>query len=127
VRLPEDAVARFSRARPASTATEQFEKWNRAWVDACISYGPIAVRLRSSEGFLSRRKGGDSAVAYVCSVVEPLLLPLAKERLIEALWIWNALSDPREVLDQHQTRRRSARSIAHTITQATIAAVTTHA
>jgi AcrR family transcriptional regulator len=120
LRLPREAVRRFMRrTNDSQTDRERFFEWNHAWVLACIAHGPISVRLRSSEGFLARRRSGDATVAFVCNVVEPLLAPLGDDPL-ELLWVWNALSDPREVLDQHVTRRRSARSIATFITNATI-------
>jgi AcrR family transcriptional regulator len=126
VRLPMQAVARFARGdRPNLSARDRFETWNRSWVGACIAHGPIAVRLRSSEGFLARRREQEPAVMFVCAAVEPLLNEFAGSATdrLELLWVWNALSDPREVLDQHLTRRRSARSIAAFITAATIASV----
>ncbi len=130
VRLPMQAVDRFAHRNTATlSARDRFETWNRCWVGACVSHGPIAVRLRSSEGFLARRRANEPAVMFVCSAVEPLLAKFANSanERIELLWVWNALSDPREVLDQHHTRRRSIRSIAAFISSATIASVSSAA
>jgi AcrR family transcriptional regulator len=139
LRLPTAATDQFNRRnRPTMTPVERFEVWNRAWVDACLRFGVSATRLRSPVGFLQRRQEGDPIVAVVCTSVEPLLEAMTRHRVgartgagagqapktssVDLLWIWNALSDPREVLDQHHTRRRSAARIAHAITKATIAA-----
>ncbi len=125
LRLPRAAAATFKRKNKTSlTPVARFNQWNRAWVDACLEYGVAATRLRSSTGFLQRRASGDPIVAFVCSIVEPLLREIAAETQsdpVDLLWIWNAISDPREVTDQHVTRHRSAARIAASITQATIA------
>jgi AcrR family transcriptional regulator len=133
LRLPTAAARQFDRRNKISlSAMARFEVWNRAWVDACLLYGVAATRLRSSVGFLQRRAEGDPIVAFVCAIVEPLLVAIDKDDpasvdpasvdRVELLWIWNALSDPREVLDQRHTRRRSAARIASSITRATVAA-----
>ena len=96
LQLPEHAAHAFARAdRAEHSPAERFHRWNVAWVAACLHYGPTAVHLRSSEGFLARRRAGDPAVASVCAQVEPLLRDLVDEPL-PVLVVWNAVSDPRK-------------------------------
>ena len=121
LQLPEYAAAAFARGdRPDQEPFERFRRWNAAWVGACLHYGPTAVHLRSPEGFLARRRSGDPAVVSVCEQVEPLLHDLVDDPLA-VLMVWNAVSDPREVLDLHRTLRWSATRIANFVTEVTLA------
>jgi hypothetical protein len=56
---------------------------------------------------VSRRHNGNPAVLWVCEHVEPLLHDLVNDP-VTVLMVWNAVSDPREVLDLHRTVRWSA-------------------
>jgi AcrR family transcriptional regulator len=124
LQLPEYAARAFVRTDlTGRSPTERFHRWNVAWVGACLHYGPTAVQLRSSEGFLARRRNGDPAVASVCAQVEPLLRDLVDD-VVPVLMVWNAVSDPREVLDLHRTLRWSGARIARFVTQVTLAGVT---
>jgi AcrR family transcriptional regulator len=118
VQLPQRAVAlnRIGRA----SAEEALHRWNLAWVDACLEFGPTAVNLRSSKGFLERRAAKDPSVTLVCMHVEPLLASFTSKP-VALLLAWNALSDPREVLDMLHTLRWGRVKIARFITDATIA------
>jgi AcrR family transcriptional regulator len=121
VQLPEHAAAAFAHGdRLEHDPVERFRRWNAAWVSACLHYGPTAVHLRSSEGFLARRRSGDPAVLSVCDRVEPLLRALVEDPVAKLL-VWNAMSDPREVMDLHRTLRWSARRIANFVTEVTLA------
>ena len=121
-RLPEDAVERFSRSiRAGDDPVERLHRWNRAWVGASLAYAASAVQLRSSEGFLRRRRDGDAVVAYVCAQIEPLLSTLTADHT-RALAVWNVASDPREVFDLRDTLGWSAERIARHITDVTLAA-----
>jgi AcrR family transcriptional regulator len=121
LRLPEQAAARFARAdRAQLSARERFHRWNRAWVRASIDQGSVAVHLRSARGFLERRAEREVTVAFVCDRVEPLLEPLIDD-LVAALVVWNAVSDPREVLDLHNTAGWSQERVARFITARTLA------
>jgi AcrR family transcriptional regulator len=130
VQLPQRAVdlnqvsPKRSAVSPADS-TEDTEslalhRWNLAWVRACLEFGPTAVNLRSSRGFLERRSTGDPSVSLVCIHVEPLLAPLTGKP-VALLLAWNALSDPREVLDMKHTLHWGRTKIARFITDATIA------
>lgn len=100
--LPERAVELFvADGDGASSPQEAFHLWNRAWVRSCLEHGRLAVHLRSPEGFLERRAAGEPVISYACSHIEPLLEALPGDPLLK-LFIWNATSDPREVLDLHR-------------------------
>ena len=121
LKLPEQAAQRFANADSAQfSALERFHQWNRAWVRASIEQGGVAVHLRSSRGFLERRREREPTVMFVCERVEPLLEPLVGD-LVPALVVWNAISDPREVLDLHNTMRWSRERVARFITDRTLA------
>jgi AcrR family transcriptional regulator len=97
--------------------------WNESWVRASLEFGPTAVYLRSPMGFLSRRRSGDATVMFVCRHVEPLLQPFTDKHhdVVALLTTWNAVSDPREILDLRSTARWSAQRIASYITETTLA------
>jgi AcrR family transcriptional regulator len=121
LRLPEHAAASFARsARVDDDGIVRFHRWNRAWVGASLEFGPTAVQLRSPEGFLARRAQQEPTVSFVCEHVEPLLRLLTDnpttDDLVATLLVWNAVSDPREVLDLHTTARWGRERIARFIT-----------
>ena len=121
LRLPEQAAARFAKSdRAHLSAHDRFHRWNQAWVRASIDQGSVAVHLRSPRGFLERRAEREATVAFVCDRVEPLLEPLVDD-LIPALVVWNAVSDPREVLDLQHTMKWSQERVARFITDRTLA------
>ena len=121
LRLPEQAAQRFAHGdRADHDPRDRFHRWNRAWVRASIDQGSVAVHLRSARGFLERRAEREATVAFVCDQVEPLLGPLVPD-LIPALVVWNAVSDPREVLDLHHTTKWSQERVARFVTERTLA------
>ncbi|MEO7398844.1 MAG: TetR/AcrR family transcriptional regulator [Ilumatobacteraceae bacterium] len=122
VQLPERAAELFDRnQRLELTDADRFQRWNQAWVRACLDHGPSAVHLRSTAGFLERRAHGDPVVAFVCRHVEPLLSAFDGD-VLPLLVVWNVVSDPREVLDLHVTLKWSGQRIARFITTTTLAA-----
>jgi AcrR family transcriptional regulator len=129
MQLPERAVENFdrrlrrlTRSEHSPTAVERFSLWNRCWVDSCVEFGPSAVALRSAEGFLARRARREPSVFFVCANVEPLLASLGGTAdPLSLLVMWNAMSDPREVLDLRATRRWSAARIATFVTNTVVA------
>jgi hypothetical protein len=66
---------------------------------------------RSPEGFLARRATGEAVIGAVCRHVEPLVrdaldeLGMPEDSLEVALFLWNAIYDPREILDLRRTLR----------------------
>ena len=90
----------------------QLMRLSGLWVDAVLDWGHALVHLRSRRGFLERRSLDDPRVQRLVGVSEPTLRaecqaltgksPSANE-LSYVLAVWNALADPREILDQHRT------------------------
>jgi AcrR family transcriptional regulator len=119
-RLPEHAVRTFESGKGPSSESpvDRLHHWNRAWVDASLRYGPSSIPLRLYEGFLSRRARNEPTVSYVCAHVEPLLAPFGD--VLARLVVWNAVSDPREVVDLRVSQRWSATRITALITKATL-------
>lgn len=107
LQLPVRAIERFAAsAADDETPVDRFRRWNRAWVDACLEHGELAVRLRSPIGFLERRRAGDPVLAHLCATLDPVLdaltQPPATAGEVDStllLFTWNVVSDPREVLD----------------------------
>ena len=78
------------------------------WVQAVLDWGHPLTRLRSPQGFLKRYLAGDDDMGRAAEFIAPTLGRLLVDRpslgpdLIYLLSVWNALSDPREILDQHE-------------------------
>ena len=105
----DDVEDRVSRLEPGHG---QLMRLSRLWVDAVLDWGHALVHLRSRRGFLERRSLDDPRVQRLVGVAEPTLRaeclaltgrPPSKNELSYVLAVWNALADPREILDQHQT------------------------
>jgi AcrR family transcriptional regulator len=124
LQLPQLAIDRFSSRNLATDPRQRFCNWNEAWVHACLTFGPSATALRSPEGFLARRRRNEPVVLLVCQYVEPLLQDLVAasrmSSLTASLITWNAVSDPREVLDMKRTLRWSQARIVSFITDTTM-------
>lgn len=88
------------------------------WVGAVLDWGPALVTVRSREGLLRRRADGDERVSRLMAIAEPALGSELERRgedltrLDYVLAVWNALADPREILDQHETLGWPAERIA---------------
>jgi AcrR family transcriptional regulator len=127
LQLPQLAIDRFIKRSQSSDPQQRLRDWNEAWVHACLAFGPSAAALRSAEGFLARRRRNEPAVSLVCQHVEPLLNDMVAasraSSLMASLLTWNAISDPREVLDMKHTLRWSQGRIVSFITDTTMAAV----
>jgi hypothetical protein len=118
--VPEAAWRLYSASgRAGGNPDSDLMHWNQAWVKACLSYGASVVPLRSTSGFLERRNQGEPVISYVCSLVEPLLARCLVP-IDLGLATWNAVSDPREVVDLRQTLGLSQRRIAEHITSVTL-------
>lgn len=89
------------------------------WVDAVLEWGRALVTVRSREGVLARRARGDELLGRLLRIVEPRL---PEPDRAYAFAVWNALADPREVLDQHATLGWDSAEIAGRLHAATVAA-----
>ncbi len=120
LQLPARAVELFDRSGGAGDdPLESFERWNNSWVTACLEHGPLAVHLRSSTGFLQRRRERDPVIVYACAPIEPLLEALDGDTTM-MMFTWNVTSDPREVLDLHRMGWGTAK-IADFVTRSVLA------
>jgi AcrR family transcriptional regulator len=127
VQLPQRAAQLFEGSavhrREVIEHQDRLHAWNQSWIRASLEFGPTAVYLRSAQGFLARRASKDPTVEFVCAQVIPLLKPFATNQVaaITLLTTWNAISDPREILDLKATARWSSTRIADYITNTTLA------
>ena len=109
--------------------TALFEDVASEWGRLVNIYGPAMVQLRSRRGFLERLDAGDPTVVIVRdawerpirSVLRALNIP--DEHFDHALFIYNLLFDPREILDL-QRRTGSTQSSLSLLTSAYYAALT---
>jgi AcrR family transcriptional regulator len=103
----------------------------QVWVATVLDWGSAIVYLRSREGFLARRAAGDARVSRMVHVAEgPLKTELSRlgqpprsEELSYALAVWNALADPREILDQRASLGWPPDEIAERLQVAVLAAI----
>ena len=98
----------------------------RIWVETVLDWGPALAHLRSPEGFLARRARREPEVTRSLRHIEPALAALLPSgatpaELAYAVAVWNALADPREVLDQHAVLGWPARRIADHLLEAVLA------
>jgi len=87
------------------TGHERLEALSREWVRLVRERGPAMVHLRSHRGFLERRRAGERIITDTCAYLEPAVAGVLAEESVPAselefaLYVWNVLFDPREVLD----------------------------
>jgi AcrR family transcriptional regulator len=124
----DDIDERSKSVRPSSDPAQHLYRLCRIWVDAVLAWGPALTFLRSPEGFLTRRRRGEPEVTRSLRYIEPALqavLPLGAgpDDLAYAVAVWNALADPREVLDQRTVLCWSAARIARRLSETVLAVV----
>jgi AcrR family transcriptional regulator len=79
----------------------------RKWIELCLVHGPATVHMRSRRGYLERlHEGADYLLALRDALLRPILLfaesrglTLGRDGEERALFLWNILFDPREILD----------------------------
>jgi AcrR family transcriptional regulator len=87
------------------TGTALFEDVVHEWGRLVQVYGPAMVQLRSRQGFLERLRGDDELIGTVRDAWERPVrgvlrtLRLPDDQFDYALFLYNILFDPREVLD----------------------------
>ncbi|BCW36027.1 TetR family transcriptional regulator [Arthrobacter sp. StoSoilA2] len=75
------------------------------WIDLVLEHGKVLVQLRSRTGYLQRLDQGDPVIATSRTIWERPLASLLKDygmpqtSLRQALFLHNALTDPRDILD----------------------------
>lgn len=104
----------------------------RIWVGTVIDWGPALAHLRSPEGFLARRARQEPEMHRSLRHLEPTMRAVlartssagvTEEELAYALSIWNALADPREVLDQTDALSWSPERITGHLHEAVLAVI----
>jgi AcrR family transcriptional regulator len=83
---------------------ERLQAVSRHWVDLVVEHGRAMVGHRSPQGYLARlRAGVDYLTVQADALADPLAETIAELKLPalgdEALFLWNMLFDPREILD----------------------------
>jgi AcrR family transcriptional regulator len=120
-----DDVERRVAETPAAASADRLLQLNRIWVQTVLDWGPALTHLRSPEGFLHRRARGEPDVIRSLRHVEPAIAALltadaAPDRLSYVISVWNALADPREILDQHLTLGWSAAQVVEHLQDAVL-------
>ena len=111
-----EELAEFSTACPLQ-GPDLFEAVLSRWVDLVFEHGKVLVRLRSRSGYLERLDRKDPVIQTSQQIWErPLSNLLDDQELSDvpmrrALFLCNVLTDPREILDLHETDRMSAHQI----------------
>jgi AcrR family transcriptional regulator len=98
----------------------------RIWVETVLDWGPALAHLRSPEGFLARRARGEPEVTRSLRHIEPALEALLGAHATAAdltylVAVWNALADPREVLEQRVVLKWRAKRITDRLHGAVLA------
>ena len=119
--------------RVRGIAVDDLAAFCGVWVDAVLDWGAALVYLRSRDGFLARRAAGDARVGRLRAVAEPRIAARLRAagtssaaELSYVLAVWNALADPREILDQHAALRWSRTLLADNLSSAVESVVRRH-
>jgi AcrR family transcriptional regulator len=87
------------------TGLALFEDVAAEWTRLLRTYGTAMVQLRSRQGFLARLRGGDEVITSVRDAWERPIrsvmrhLGVPDEHFDHALFLYNLMFDPREILD----------------------------
>lgn len=110
-----EELEEFSRDCPLA-GTELFEAVLSRWVELVFEHGKVLVRLRSRSGYLERLDREDIVMGISRHIWERPLTGMMDDQKLEvplrrALALCNVLTDPREVLDLHETEGLTTRQI----------------
>ena len=103
------------------------------WIDLVLEHGKVMVQLRSRSGYLHRLDQGDPVIATSRAIWEEPLrgllqdLGLPNTMLRQALFLNNALSDPREIMELRDSDSLSAKAITARLSGAVTGAIHEHA
>jgi AcrR family transcriptional regulator len=110
--FPDQVAAALEDRDQGETGLARLALWCTTWVELVDEgWGTSLVYLRSPKGFLARRAEGEAVISAVCRHVEPLMrealdeLGTSSGALEVALFLWNTIYDPREILDLRRTLR----------------------
>ncbi|BCW36026.1 TetR family transcriptional regulator [Arthrobacter sp. StoSoilA2] len=87
------------------------------WVDLVLEHGAVLVQLRSKTGYLQRLLAQEPVMEVSRAIWERPLKALLGESgltpdaLVQALFLNNALSDPREILELHSVESLTRQQI----------------
>jgi AcrR family transcriptional regulator len=127
-----DDVRSLRHARDEATRTGLFGLQTLAedWVGIVERWGPALIHVRSPEGFLARYRAGDPVVCGLAEVVLEAIesafdeLGYHHHDIEFALLLWNAMFDPREVLDLQRVLGWSPPVVASRLSEAFVKAIT---
>jgi AcrR family transcriptional regulator len=125
-------VRKVRMARDESTRTGLIALQTLAedWVGIVERWGPALIHVRSPEGFLARHRAGDPVVCGMSQIVLEAIGTALEELGYQrrdtefALLLWNAMFDPREVLDLQRVLGWTPRMVSRRLTKAFVAAIT---
>lgn len=110
--FPDEVAAVFADRAQGDRGLARLGLWCATWVELVDEgWGTSLVYVRSPDGFLARRADSEAVISAVCRHVEPLMgealeeLGISADALEVALFLWNAIYDPREILDLRRTLR----------------------
>lgn len=91
-----------------TSGVELLEAVSRKWVDLVTRHGGAMLHTRSGEGYLARLRTGAFYLTVQADALERPLRETCDELGLaplgdEAMFLWNILFDPREILDLIQT------------------------
>lgn len=121
---------RMARADDTRTGVIGLRTLAEDWVGIVERWGPALIHVRSPEGFLARRRAGDPVVSAMSDVVLDAIgtaldeLGYQRRDLEFALLLWNAMFDPREVLDLQRVLGWSPAMVSRRLSRAFVEAMT---
>lgn len=112
IQFPDAVADAAAEIEAGETGLDRLVLWSNTWIRLTDEgWGHSLVQLRSPEGFISRRINGDRAMKPVFDHLVPRMedaledLEMPPETLDLALLLWNAIFDPREILDLRRSMR----------------------
>ncbi|MBF4588279.1 TetR/AcrR family transcriptional regulator [Curtobacterium sp. VKM Ac-2887] len=102
-----ETLREFSIARDEH-GLDLLEVVSARWIELVMKHGRAMVHTRSDEGYLKRLRSGATYLTVQADALERPIREAVAEAGIDdpgdlGLFFWNALFDPREIFDLHQT------------------------
>lgn len=113
--------------RQKSAGVELLRDVDRKWVQLVGEHGGSMVHTRSPEGYLARLRSGAQYLTVQADALERPLREALEEAGLpaigdEAMFLWNVLFDPREILDVINTIGLSEKDAADRLTDTLLGA-----